>query len=240
MKRLKLATAVFTIGLAISSSQAGFHIMQIEQIIGGINGDVTAQAIQLRLRQGGQNFVSGTTLIARDAAGNNAITLITIPASVTNGTGGDNILLTTSAFNTVMSSVPGYVADFTLTNPIPASYLNGGKLTFQAGATIYWSVAFGAYAGTNTGDATNDADGNFGTPTVALPSSGRQGVRFTGAFGAASTTNAADYALTADPATVRNNARTSFVVAPEPTSAALLAVGAFGLGGIVFARRRRA
>ena len=50
---------------------ASFHLMQIEQVIGGVNGDTTAQAVQLRMRFAGQNFVAGTELIANAAAGNN-------------------------------------------------------------------------------------------------------------------------------------------------------------------------
>jgi|SRR6266850_4808177 len=59
---------------------ASFHLMQIEQVIGGVNGDPTAQAVQLRMRSAGQNFVSGAQLIAYGAAGNNPITLITFPS----------------------------------------------------------------------------------------------------------------------------------------------------------------
>lgn len=242
MKHLKLATAAFALGLAVSSSPAAFHVMQIEQVIGGINGDTAAQAIQLRLRGGGQTVVSNARLRAWDAAGANPVLLIDITTNVSNGTTGDNILLASASFNTIMTAAYGasYVKDFTLTNLIPASYLNGGKVTFEDdGGTIYWSTAFGAYTGTNLGSTQNDADGNFGAPTVALPTASRQGVIFPGAATAFSTTNLADYALTANPASVRNNARTSYVVAPEPTSAALLAAGALGLGGLAFSRRRR-
>ena len=45
-----------------------------------------------------------------------------------------------------------------------------------------------------------------------------------------------DYGLSANPATVRNNGRTSFIVAPEPGSVALLA--AMGVGAFAVARRR--
>ena len=37
--------------------------MQIEQVIGGVNGDTTAQAVQLRMRATGENFVAGGKLI---------------------------------------------------------------------------------------------------------------------------------------------------------------------------------
>ncbi len=236
MKLRSILTGTLALGLLSLSAQAGFHVMQIEEIIGGVGGNVNAQAVQLRLRGGGQNFVGNARLRAWDAAGANPVLLFDIPSTVPNGSAGDNVLLTTAAFNTLMSGVPGYATDFTLAQPIPQSYLSGGKVTFESdGGTIYWSVAFGAYTGTNLGDTTNDADGNFGAPFASpLPTAGTQGIRFTGAFGAASTTNVADYALTAQPATVRNNARNTFTVVPEPASAALL-----GLGVLALVRRRR-
>ncbi len=40
-------------------AQATFHLMQIEQVIGGVNGDTTAQAIQLRMRFAGTRPMTG-------------------------------------------------------------------------------------------------------------------------------------------------------------------------------------
>ena len=241
MKHLKFVLAASTLTLAASSAPAAFHVMQIEEIIGGINGNTSAQAIQLRLRGPGQTVLSNARVRAWDATGANPVLLLDMTTNVANGSGGDNILLASSAFNIIMSSVYGgsYASDFVLTSLIPAGYLSGGKVTFEDdGGTVYWSTAFGNYTGTNLGNVgTNDADGNFGAPTVAVPSNSRTGIRFINGFGAPSTTNVADYALTADPASVRNNARNSFVVAPEPGTAALLAMG--GLGAVAFFRRRR-
>jgi hypothetical protein len=221
-----------------ATAHAAFHIMQIEQIIGGLDGDSTAQAIQLRLRGGGQSVIGNGRIRAWDANGANPIVLLDPTTNVTNGTLGDNVLFATASFNMKMSGVAGYSSDFTLANVIPAAYLTGGKITWESnGGLIYCSVAFGNYVGTNLGETTNDADGNFGAPFPnALPTAVRQGIRFTGASNALSTTNAADYAFTSNPATVRNNARSSFTVVPEPGSAALLAL--CGLGAIAFARRR--
>ena len=238
MNSRTLASLALALGLLSATTQAAFHVMQIEEFIAGINGNTSAQAIQLRMRSAGQNVVSNGRVQAWDANGANPVLLIDMATNVTNSSAGDNVLLTSSAFNTIMASVGGYSSDFTLTNTIPLSYLTGGKITFEnsTGSIIYWSLAFGAYAGTNTGSTQNDTDGNFGTPTVAPPTGSRQGIRFTGAATALSTTNAADYALTTNPATVRNNARLSFTVVPEPGSLALLA--ALALGGIALARRR--
>src|SRR2546427_10552005 len=54
-------------------AHATFHLMQIEQVIGGVNGDITAQAIQLRMRATGENQVSQGRINVRDAAGLNPI-----------------------------------------------------------------------------------------------------------------------------------------------------------------------
>lgn len=51
--------------IAIQPVQAGFHLMQIEQVIGGVQGDPTAQAIQLRMRSAGHNFVLGARKMPR-------------------------------------------------------------------------------------------------------------------------------------------------------------------------------
>lgn len=236
-----LFTALAT-GILTTGAPAAFHVMQIEEIIGGINGDATAQAIQLRMRGGGQNQVQFSRLRAWDENGSNPVLLLDIASAVPNQGLGVTVLLTTASFDTLMAGVPGYDSDFTLATPIPFSYLDGGKVTFEDdGGFIYWSVAFGSYVGTNlAGDTTNDSNANFGAPFAnALPFETLRGIRFTGTASAGSSTNAADYAFTADPAQVRNNANQTFTVVPEPASMSFMALGALALGGVIFARRRR-
>ena len=99
---MKIRNSVFfTVLITFISAvplQASFHQMQIEQVIGGVNGDTTAQAVELRMRFAGQNFVTDTELVAYDAAGNNPIVLITLPSGVSNGAAGSRILITTTEF----------------------------------------------------------------------------------------------------------------------------------------------
>ena len=201
----------------ISTASATFHLMQIEQVIGSLNGDPAAQAVQLRMRFASQNLVSNAKLWAADAAGNNRILLLDISSNVSVSSAGSRILLATAAFTTaVQASSPTITPDITLATPIPASYLAAGRITFEDNAgtaatpgDILWSLAWGgaAYTGSNAGATTNDMNGNFGPPFGSgLPTTGAQGIRFPGAANAFSTTNLADYALSANPATVvRNN-----------------------------------
>ncbi len=205
--------------------QASFHLMQIEQVIGGVNGDTTAQAIQLRMRSAGQSFVSGATLIAYDASGNNPIILLTFPSNVTTFTAGSRILITTASFASHEASP--ITSDFTMTNPIPASYLAAGRLSFQKptymSGNALWSVSWGgaSYTGANTGTMDNDADGNFAPPFAnALPSTSTSALLFNGAVNAMSTNNAADYSVPAGTATFTNNAgaaTTLIGATPTPT-----------------------
>jgi hypothetical protein len=178
--------------------------MQIEQVIGGVNGNMTRQAIQLRMRAPGQNFVSQSRLRAWNAAGINPVLVVDMTTDVGSGAAGARVLIASAGF------LPGLTPDFVMTNPIPASYLPAGKLTFEDDlGTVYWSLAWGGagYTGTNTGTLDNDADGNFNPPFGSpMPASNTQAVRFTGAFNAMSTNNLADYALTAGAAVFTNNA----------------------------------
>ncbi|MEX2217267.1 MAG: hypothetical protein WD749_00780 [Phycisphaerales bacterium] len=209
-----LAAPVLVAPAALAQTDS-FHWMQIEQVVGGVGGDTTKQAVQLRQRFFGQNFIAGTQLVAFDAAGQNPVVLITFPTNVPNGDDGDRILVTTAGF-------PAPVApDFVMTSPIPASYLAAGRITFQFFGLNYWSLAWGgaAYTGPNTGTLDNDADGNFGPPFAGpCPSAGVQGLLFQGPASAPSTNNAADYALTTGAAELTNNARASGTVTGPPPS----------------------
>ena len=206
--------------LATPAVEANFHFMQIEQIIGGVNGDTTAQAIQLRMRSAGQNVVSSAKVEVRDATGANPVVVENMTTNVANSQSGRRILLATSSFASY-TDIP-LVADFIM-DPIPASYLAAGQVRFMDnGSTIYWSLSWGgsSFTGSTTGVAGlagNDSDGIFGPPVdMALPSSSLQALQFTGAANALSTNNLAQYALTAGAATFINNAGTSFTLVAPP------------------------
>lgn len=216
-----LMAALLVLLCVAQSANAAFHFMQIEQIIGGVNGDTTAQAIQLRMRSGGQNVVSQAAVRAVDAAGANQIILENMTTNVPNGQAGRRVLLATPNFANY-TNIP-LVADFIM-DPIPVSYLAAGQVRFMDNSsTIYWSLSWGgsSFTGSTTGSFTNDSDGNFGPPVnMALPSTTLQALQFTGAANALSTNNLAQYTLTAGAATFINNANQSFtLVAPEPPSA---------------------
>jgi hypothetical protein len=208
--RMILAALVFAVFVPRPAS-ATFHLMQIEQVIGGVNDLTSVQAIQLRMRSLGQNLVSAARLVVRDAAGANPVVLIDFTSNVANAASGARVLAATSAFSSATN--PPLTPDFVLTNPIPASYIAAGSLTYEDDfGTVYWRLSWGgsSYTGPGTGAITNDADGNFDPPYAGpLPSTTAQALLFKFAATAPSTNNANDYALTAGVAAFTNNSGAS-------------------------------
>lgn len=196
------------------AAHASFHLMQIEQVIGSVNVDPTAQAIQLRMRAAGQIFPAGGKLVVFDAAGQNPITILDVASNVGNGAAGDRVLIASATFPSHTS--PAAVPDFTMANLIPVSYLAAGSLAWESDSgIIYWRLSWGgaAYTGSNSGNTANDADGNFGPPFGGeLSSSCASALQFQGSATALSSNNAADYLLTAGPVAFVNNASASFTV----------------------------
>jgi hypothetical protein len=230
MRRQSLRVALFLIAAATPwRGDASFHLMQIEQLIGGVDGDTSAQAIQLRMRTFGQAFVNSGRLRAFDASGQNPILLFDMTRDVANGELGDRVLLATPNFGNYTAGALPFVADFTLANLIPASYLAAGKITYEDDfGSILWAIAFGGanYTGPNSGTLDNDSDGNFGPAfPSALSINSRRALQFRGSASDPSTTNAADYALTTGAAIFTNNSRQSFTVVPEPSAFLLCASG---------------
>ena len=207
-------------------ADATFDLMQIEQVIGGVNGDVSAQAIQLRMRAAFQCFLEPGRLWVHDAAGANPILLFDFSVCppfvqcVAECVAGDRVLLTSANFSDFLDTP--MAADFILTNLIPESYLAAGSLTFEDSAgTIYWRLSWGgaAYSGPNDGSCVNDdspcPNGDFGPPwPEPLPSGGVEALRFQGPAEAPSTTNVDDYAPTAGAAVFTNNAGASATITP--------------------------
>ncbi len=198
-------------------SLASFHFMQIEQVIGGVNGDTAAQAIQLRMRSSHQNLLSNARLRAWDAAGQNPILLIDFSSDLVNLAAGSRVLVATAKLTSYTE--PVVAPNYFFSSPIPVSYLAAGSLTFENddGTLLVWRLSWGgaAYSGDTTGALTNDDDREFGPPFAdALPIDSLQAILFQGSADATSTSNSADYALTVGAAILTNNAGQTFTVSP--------------------------
>jgi hypothetical protein len=207
--------ALLLASLAAAPAHATFHFMHTEQVVGGVNGDASAQAIQLRMRVAQQHMVDRGKLVAWDATGANPIVLIDFAEEVSEDAAGSRILVVSRGFTPYTD--PPVEPDFVLTNLIPPSYLAAGSITFESDeddfvvCRLSWGGA--AYTGDTTGALTNDDDGEFGPPVPGpLPHSGVEAVRYMGYFAGLSTTNADDYALTGGAAVFTNNAGNEFTV----------------------------
>jgi hypothetical protein len=215
-RSLPILVAFIACALNAQPARATFHLMQVEQVIGGANGDVSIQAIQLRMRGSFQNQVQNARIRAWDATAANPILICDMASPVTNATTGDRVLIATSNFQSHLN--PSVTIDFTMTNPIPASYLAAGSLTFETndGLTVYWRLSWGGagYTGVGTVSTFNDADGNANPPFgLALPSTSLRALDFPGAATALSVTNAGDYVVTSGASVWTNNARASGTLA---------------------------
>jgi hypothetical protein len=211
--------AVLSVLALQSTAYATFHLMQIEQVILSVGGDTTAQAIQLRMRAVGQNFVSGGKLVVFDAAGQNPITVLDVATNVANGAVGDHVLITSATFPS--HTTPMAVPDFTIANLIPTGYFAAGSLCWESDAgIIMWRLSWGgaSYTGSNLGATFNDLDGNFGPPfDGSFPATCASALQFQGSATDFSTNNAADYLLVGSPIVFSNNAGATFtVIPPQP------------------------
>ena len=205
---LAFLVAFAPLTLVAKPAGASFHLMQIEQVIGGVNGHTDIQAIQLRMRSTfPQNLVSQGRLVVRNATGSNPVLLIDFTQDVLNGALGDRVLAATSNFSATTTT--DLVPDAVLTNPIPPSYLPAGSLTWEDDfGTVYWRLSWGGatYTGLGTGSTLNDPDGVYSPPFAGpLPSTTQQALLFRFAASAQSTNNANDYALTTGAAIFTNN-----------------------------------
>ena len=143
---------------------ASFHDMQIEQVIGGVSGDTSVQAIQLRMSSANQNLVSNARVLVRDAGGLNPIIVMNMTTNVVSGAG-RRILIATA--NLASFTNPPLTPDFVITNPIPPSYMAAGTLTFESDTgIIYWRLSWGGagYTGSGSVNVFNDSDGNANPP----------------------------------------------------------------------------
>ncbi len=199
----------------VSHCLGSYHFMQIEKIVGGVNGDVTAQAIQLRMRSAGQGQMDNAKLIAWDAVGENPVVIIDFQNAVPNEAAGERILIISLPMAAYTD--PAVEQNFFMEALIPESYLAAGSLTFQNDeeTLLVWRASWGgtAYIGDTTGSLTNDDDREFGPPFGGpLPSSGLQVLEFAGDFDDKSSSNEADYLPSNEPGVLTNNSGDSFTL----------------------------
>ena len=113
MKGTCLVLAAAAGAFVSPSAVATFHFMQIEQVIGGVNGDPSAQAIQLRTRTAHQNLVLQARMVVVDAMGANPVEIIDFTTNAPNPAAGARILITSPNF---IDALDGPLApDFTMT-----------------------------------------------------------------------------------------------------------------------------
>jgi hypothetical protein len=213
--------------------QASFHFNEIQQVIGGVETKTSAQAIQIRMRQAGQELITDCRIRAFDAQGNNPVVIVKFDRDVVNARAGDTILITSATFNSLTD--PPTVPDFTMTNLIPASYLAAGSLTFEGDDEIVlWRTCWGgaAYTGSTSGSLVNDGDGNFGPAFPGpLPSTSLVSILITQPASNLSTNSATDYSLSSGPAVFINNARQQFTLVDRcPDDPLKTAAGVCGCG----------
>lgn len=221
MTTLRVATVarsvlVLAVAGACVPALATYHLMQIQRVIGGVEGDPQAQAIQIRSRATGQNLLAPARLVARDAAGANPIILFDFASSVDNDAAGATVLIASEHFSDYTD--PPAEPDFVMTNLIPEDYLVAGCLSFEDdGGGVLFLVAWGGsdFTGSTAGATVNDSNGDFGPAFGdALPSEDVRALSFAGAASDLNESSATSFALSEDAAEFTNNAGDSFTVAP--------------------------
>lgn len=221
---IKLLVMIGMIVAASQSAQATFDLTQIQKVIAGVNGNTDAQAVQLRMRLVGQNFLNGQArLVAYDATGSNPVIITTFPLPDPAGGSCREILIASDDF--ALETTPAAARDYAMNNLIPPSYFAAGSLTFEnsIGTIVYWRISWGgdSYTGPTTGNIANDADGEFGSPVLGeLPSTDLNALEYISPCPpGTSASNDVDYALTVDGANFTNNAGDNFDVTGPPIPA---------------------
>src|SRR5580765_7732853 len=209
MKRLAVAVAFAAVVVTASPARALFHISAIDEVMMGVNGDATAQYVEVRMLFAAQTSVEHSVLAFFTCDGGGVSTQIDgLPANLTHGGNGVRWSMGTAAFATATGVTP----DFTF-QPIANNAMN----TFVPCGMVCWGapsmsllpppdphswmhsvpnnyvdcVAFGGYSGTTKTSS--------GTPTNLMPGDGSMSLTRIGSTG----NNLADFAL--EPPTPTNN-----------------------------------
>lgn len=113
-----------------------FHHIEINKLLVGYNGDMTIQAVELKLLAAGERFVSGASIALYDSTGALTANLGTFASDVANGAAGDRILCATAAFASAFSIAPDLVI-------APGLPMVTGQVSFELPGCRINSVAYG-------------------------------------------------------------------------------------------------
>jgi hypothetical protein len=203
MNRIAVAVALAAVVIAASPARALFHAAVIDEVMMGVNGDATAQYVEIRMLAIAQKSVAHSVLAFFTCDGGGVSTQIDgLPADIANGGAGVRWSMGTTAFATATGVTP----DFTF----PAISNNGGSSYVPCGMVCWgapsmtllppanpdsWGhadpnnyvdcVAYGGYSGTTKTSS--------GTPTNLMPGDGTMSLQRIGSTG----NNLADFALAA-------------------------------------------
>ncbi len=150
---IHLRSSAFLFFVILSNvSFANFHFMKVNEVLTGVNGDTTIQFVELQM-DAGQNFVSGHSLVSKNATGTVTATY-TFPSNVSSGAAQAKILLATQAFANLGIVTPDFI--------LPANFLNptAGQVSFADGVYAAGTVSYGAYTGTGTNGTTIQSNSN--------------------------------------------------------------------------------
>lgn len=113
-----------------------FHLVEINKILVGYNGNTNIQAVELKMILGAENLVAGTSIAVYDSTGALKSTLGTFAGNVTNALAGERILCATAAFRDAFGITP----DLLLT---PGLAMVTGQVAFEKPTCRINTVAYG-------------------------------------------------------------------------------------------------
>jgi hypothetical protein len=127
---------------AVSAPQSPqtFHLNEIVQIMAGFNGNTNIQAVELKMLQAGQQFISGTSIDVYDANGNFVATLGTFNSDVPNGTGQEHILCATQQFKTQFGIQPDLIISPGIPTPNGQVVFNNTPLDCPISTVPYGAI----------------------------------------------------------------------------------------------------
>ena len=140
-RSLALAAALLlAVGLSWARQGAAesqsFHLVEINKIMVGYNGNMNLQAVELKMILGAENLVSGTSIAVYDSIGGLRSTLGSFLNNVTNAVAGDRILCATAGFRDAFGITP----DLLIT---PGLLTATGQVAFEKPTCRINTVAYG-------------------------------------------------------------------------------------------------